>query len=82
MVKVALCRFQQSSGRFAMFVLELTFKRDFTDIYLITFSADGNLGNTSALSVIFFGKGSKFNVDCKNAEKNSEKVFCFLDNSI
>ena len=30
----------------------------------------------------FFWKCSKFNVDYRNAEKNSEKVFCFWDNSI
>ena len=43
MVKVALCRFQQSLGRFAMFVVEDSLKRDFTGIYLITFFGDGNL---------------------------------------
>ena len=29
-----------------------------------------------------FWKSSKFNLRFKNAEKNSEKVFCFLDNYI
>ena len=29
-----------------------------------------------------FWKCSKYNVDYRNAEKNSEKVFCFWDNSI
>ena len=43
MVKVALCRFQQSLGRFAMFVVEDPLKRDITGIYLITFFGDGNL---------------------------------------
>ena len=30
----------------------------------------------------FFWKSAKFNVDFKNAEINSEKVFCFWDNRI
>ena len=59
MVKVLCCRFQQSLGRFAMFVVEDPLKRDFTDIYLIYFFGDGNLGNTSAMRVIFFLKMSK-----------------------
>ena len=28
------------------------------------------------------GKGSKFNVDHRNVDKNLEKVFCFWENSI
>ena len=56
MVKVALCRFQQSLGRFAMFFLKRPLKRHFTDIYLLTFFGDGNLGNNSAMWVIFFLK--------------------------
>ena len=132
MVKVPLCRFQQSLGPLAMLLWKRPFKRDFKDIYRITFFGDGNLGNTSAMRiiffwkfskfslwallpcffwkrpfkrdfkdiyqitffgdgnlgnpsamrVIFFWKFSKFDVDFKNAEKNSEKVFCFWDNSI
>ena len=31
------------------------------------------------MRVIFFWKSSKFNADWKNAQKNSEKMFCFLD---
>ena len=30
----------------------------------------------------FFSKTSKINVDIGNGEENSEKVFCFQDNSI
>ena len=48
MVEVPLCRFQQSLGPFGMFLCKRPFKRDFTDIYPITFFGDGNLGNTSA----------------------------------
>ena len=32
--------------------------------------------------IFFFSKCSKFNLDFKNAAKNSEKVFCFIDNYI
>ena len=31
---------------------------------------------------MFFWKCMKFNADSKNAEKNSEKMFCFWDKSI
>ena len=42
----------------------------------------GNFGNTLAMSVIFFFICSKFDLDFKNADKNSEKRFCFWDNCI
>ena len=29
---------------------------------------------------LFFGKCSKFDLDCENAEKHQRKVFCFWDN--
>ena len=45
-------------------------KRDFSDIYLITFFEVANFGNTSTMRVIFFLKCSKFNIDFGNAEKN------------
>ena len=54
MIKVPLCRFQQSLGPFAMFFLKRPLKRHFTDIYLLTFFGDGNLGNKSGMRVIFF----------------------------
>ena len=59
MVKVALSRFQQSLGPFAMFLVEPPLKQDFTAIYLINFFGDGNLGTTSAMRVIFFFKRYK-----------------------
>ena len=34
------------------------------------------------MSVILFSKCSKFDLHFKNAEKNSQKGFCFLDNWI
>ena len=42
----------------------------------------GNFGNTEAMRVMFFWKYLKFNADSKNAEKNSEKRFCFWEKSI
>ena len=54
MIKVPLCRFQQFLGPFAMFFLKRPLKPDFTDIYLMIFFGDGNLGYTSAMRVIFF----------------------------
>ena len=56
MIKVPLCRFQQSLGPFAMFLVEDTYKTGFTGIYLIAFFGAGNLGKTSAMRVIFFLK--------------------------
>ena len=38
------------------FLWKRPFKRDFTDIYRITFFGDGNLGNTSTMRIIFFSR--------------------------
>ena len=54
--KGTVVRIQQSLGAFAIFFLTRPLKRHFTDIYLLTFFGDGNLGNTSAMRVIFFLK--------------------------
>ena len=54
-------------------------KRDALGIYLSTCFVVVNLGNTEAMRVIFFWKCLKFNADSENAEKNSEKIFCFWD---
>ena len=56
--------------------------RDFLEIYISTFSESviseiQNLWRSS-----FDSKYLKFNLDFKNAEKNSEKVFSFWDNCI
>ena len=56
MVKVALCRFQQSLGPFACLLWKTPLKRDFTGIYLITFFGEGDLETTFAMRVIFFLK--------------------------
>ena len=52
-------------------------KHGFLDIYLTMFFGAGISRNTSAMRVIFFGKCLKFNIDFKNAKKNSEKFFVF-----
>ena len=75
MIKVPLCRFQQSLGPFAMFFLKRPLKRHFTDIYLLTFFGDGNLGNTSAMRVIFFLKMCEIQCRFRKLSKNWEKVF-------
>ena len=54
-------------------------KRDVLGIYLSTCFVVGNFGNTDAMRVIFFWKCLKLNADSKNAEENSEKMFCFWD---
>ena len=41
-----------------------------------------NFGNSEAMRVTLFRKCWKFDVDLKNAHKNSEKVFCFCDKCI
>ena len=75
MIKVPLCRFQQSLVPFARFFLKRPLKQDFTDIYLTNFLEDGNLGNTSAMRVISFSKCVAFNVDFKNQRKSEKKSF-------
>ena len=53
-------------------------KRYFLGIDQTRFFWVRNFGNTSAMRLIFFfWKCSKFKLDLKNGEKNSEKVFCF-----
>ena len=58
------------------------FKRDFLGIDLTRFFWVRNIGNTSAMRVIFFQKYSIFKLDFQNAEKKSENVFCFRENCI
>ena len=78
------CIFQQCLGTFAMFLIEGT-----SEMGLVRHLSNHvlrvcNFGNTKVVRVIssFFSKYSKFNLDSKNGEKNSEKVFRFWDNCI
>ena len=82
MVKVVSFIFQHSLIPFTFCLSNGPVKRDSLDIYLTTFFGIRNFGNTSALSVIFFWKCSKFYLQCKNTEKNSENVFPFRDKCI
>ena len=50
-------------------------KRDFLDIHLTTFFGVHNLGNTSAMTGMFFLKCLEFNLAFKNEETSSENVF-------
>ena len=51
----------------------------FSEIYLSTSFVVGNFGDTLAMRIICFWKCSKFNVDSKNTEKKSEKMFFFFE---
>ena len=73
MVKVALCRFQQSLGSFAMFFLKRPLKRHFTEFYLLTFFGDGNLRTTSAMRVIFFFENVQRLMEISKMQRKSEK---------
>ena len=77
MIKVPLCRFQQSLGPFAMFFLKRPLKWHFTDIYLLTFFGDGDLGNTSAMRVIFFLEMCKIQCRYRKVIEKLGKIFRF-----
>ena len=73
MVKVALCRFQQSLGPFAMFFFKRPLKRHFTEFYLLTFFGGSNLGTTSAMRVIFFFENVQNLMEISKMQRKSEK---------
>ena len=56
-------------------------KRDFLGIYLNTFSESITSKIKNGWRSSSFWKGLKFNLDFKNEARNSEKVFCFWENS-
>ena len=57
-------------------------KQDFLDIYLTTFSESIFSQTQKLWGSSFFSKYSKFNLNFKNAGKNSEKGLFFLDNCV
>ena len=57
-------------------------KGDFLDIYLTTFSESVISEMQNLWGSSFDEKYLKFLVDCNNAPRNSQKVFCFRDNYI
>ena len=54
---------------FTMMPVEGCSETEFLDIYLTTIFGVSNIGNTSAMTLIFFQKYSRFNLNFKNAEK-------------
>ena len=77
MVKMASFRFQQCLIPFTMLLVEGSSQTRLLDIFLTTFFAMYNFGNTLAMTVIFFWRCAEFYLSLKNAEKHSEKVFLF-----
>ena len=65
------------SSHLACCLLKGRLKRDFLDIYPSTFFGDRKLKNTCAMSVKFFWRCLKFNINLENAKK-IQKVLLFL----
>ena len=83
MVNVALCRFQQSLGPFAMFVVEDTSKTGFYSHFFNHLFRKRLFGKyIGDEGHLFCLKYAKFNVDFETAEENLEKVFVFSENVI
>ena len=57
-------------------------KRNFSNIYLTTFSLFVTWKIQNLWLPSFYSKCSKFNLDFKNEAKNWENVFCFWENCI
>ena len=74
--------FYNISTHFRCSLCKVPVKNDFLDIYLTMFFGAGISGKISDMRVSFFKKNLKFNIDFKNAKKNSEKLFCYCDNCI
>ena len=79
MVKVVWFTFKQCFVPLTCCLSKGPMKGDFLEIRLTTFFGVRNFGNRSGMRLIFFTKCSKFNLDFKNADTNSENVFCFWD---
>ena len=79
-------RFEPCLGTFTLLFLDVypvvPLKLVFLDFYLTTFSEYVISEIKKLWGSLFFSKYSKFNLDLKNAAKNSEKVFWYLDNCI
>ena len=57
-------------------------KLRFLESALMKFFTVSNFGNTLAMTIMFFSKCLKFDVESRNGTKNLEKVFSFSDHSI
>ena len=75
-------RFQEYSGQFPMLLVDGSFERGlFRHLSNHVFGVC-SFRNTKFMRVIFSSESSRFNLYFKNAAKNSEKVFYFIDNCI
>ena len=75
-------RFQYCSDPSTMLLLKGPLKRDFLEIYVTTFLESVISEIQNLWGSTLFSKCSKFDLDFKNAEKNSDKGFFFSDNII
>ena len=79
MVKVVCFSFDQCLLPLTRCLLKGLLKGYFLEIFLTSLFGVRNMGNTSAMRVIFFLKCWKFNLVFKNAGINRENLFCFAD---
>ena len=82
MIKMLSFKCQQCLAHLSCCLLKVPLKRDFLNNYLTTFFGLCNLRHTSSITLIFFLKMLKYNLDFKNAETRSEQISCFWDNCI
>ena len=81
-IKVLWWRFQKCLGTLTILLVEASSETGLLRHLSDYAFGDRNFRNTKAMMVIFFSKGSKFQLDFKKAAKNNGKVFCFWDNCL
>ena len=80
LINALWCRFQEFLGTFTMLLVEGCSETGlFRHLSDYVFGVR-NFENTKSMKVIFFFKYLKFQLDFKNAARNSENVFCWLNN--
>ena len=82
MIKGPAFSFEQCLGPFTTMLIAGYVKRRFLGIYLPTFFAVYNFGNTLDMSFIFFKRMLKISITFQNLRKNLENYFYFWDNCI
>ena len=82
MIKVLSLRLKVLEPVYNVAFWRVVWNGDVLDIYLTTFSRVLNLGNTSAIMVIFFPKCLKLNIDFKYVKNRWEPICCFWDSCI
>ena len=77
------CRseFNSVSAHLPCYLWKGPLKQDFLDIYLTTFFGVRKFKNISDMSVMFFWKCSKLNVNLENTKRNSENIFIYQINA-